>query len=178
MLSWSVTPGGSASGIAPARGAVSEPATTTVNPAAAAIRNLRMSSSFLPPEQIRSTRRSGSKAFDRPVRARRPDAWGPLLAMLRRSMSGVCIELTTSEHFVPAIWFAAKGADLARVGLHALTHDPVRKIAISGSRPFAKVSVLLRRRGSGVTMEVRRLAYRPVLRTEECFAAPTTRTNW
>src|SRR5450759_4904946 len=44
MLSWSIIPVGSASGIASARGAVSEPATTTINPAAAAIRNLRMKS--------------------------------------------------------------------------------------------------------------------------------------
>src|SRR5450759_2567882 len=46
MLSWLVIPVGSASVIASARGAVSEPATTIVNPAAAAIKNLRIKSPF------------------------------------------------------------------------------------------------------------------------------------
>src|SRR5450830_1550171 len=46
MLSWLIMPVRSASGIASARGAVSEPVTTTVNPAAAAIKNLRIKSPF------------------------------------------------------------------------------------------------------------------------------------
>src|SRR5450830_1226383 len=46
MLSWLIMPVRSASGIASARGAVSEPVTTTVNPAAAAIKNLRIKYPF------------------------------------------------------------------------------------------------------------------------------------